>query len=63
MKIVFYVFALMMLGTGFYYIFEHIKLAESAPQESVIIAYGCFYAIVARIFQAEAHKSDGFKGF
>ena len=42
-------------------VFTFITLADSAPQQAVIVAAACYLAIIARIFQASGHNRSNKK--
>lgn len=53
-SIILVVLSIVVVGGGMF-------VSQSAPQESVVVALGCFVAILARIAQATAHHQEIFK--
>lgn len=56
MKVLLQISIVISLILAFLFIIVGIKFSESSVQEASAAGFGCFWAIIARILQAEIHR-------
>jgi hypothetical protein len=56
MKILLQILMVISLILAFLFIIVGLKFSESAVQEASAAGFGCFWAIITRVIQAEIHK-------
>ena len=56
MKVFLQILMVISLILAFFFIIVGIKFSESSVQEASAAGFGCFWAIIARVIQAEIHN-------
>ena len=56
MKVFLQILMIISLILAFLFIIVGIKFSESSVQEASAAGFGCFWAIIARVLQAEIHN-------